>query len=176
MAIRTIRVEGDEILLKNSKPVKEITPRVKELIEDMKETMRDENGAGLAAVQVGVLKQIFIVDKNVDKPDLEEEIMVFINPNITEMTGQVQDLEGCLSVPDQVGLVTRAQKIKMTYRDENFEEKELIAEDFYAKALQHEYDHLQGILYNTKADLANMSEDEIEEFLISREKEQEENK
>lgn len=169
MAIRTIRVEGDEILVKKSKPIKEITPKILELIEDMKETMREENGAGLAAVQVGVLKQLFIVDVNAGEPELGEEIKIFINPEIIEMSGKVQDLEGCLSVPGQTGIITRAQKVKIRYRDENFEEQELVAEDFYAKALQHEYDHLQGILYNTKADATNLSEEEIDKFLKERE-------
>ncbi|MDO4772627.1 MAG: peptide deformylase [Bacillota bacterium] len=168
MALRKIRVEGDEILVKKSKPIKEMTPRILELIEDMKDTMRNENGAGIAAVQVGVLKQVFLVDVNAGNPELGEEIKVFINPEILEMSGKVQDLEGCLSVPGQTGIITRAQKIKMKYLDENMAEQELVAEDFYAKALQHEYDHLQGILYNTKADATNLTDEEIEHFLKSK--------
>ncbi len=165
MALRQVRIEPDEILTKKSKLVKEITPRIKELITDMIDTMRVEDGAGIAAVQVGVLKQIFIVDKNVDDPDLDEKIMVFINPEITEREGSQQGLEGCLSVPGKTGVVTRAQKIKIKYRDENFEEQELVAEDFFAKALQHEYDHLQGVLYNTIADAADLTPEEINDYL-----------
>ncbi len=165
MALRQVRIEPDEILTKKSKPVKEITPRIEELITDMIDTMRVEDGAGIAAVQVGVLKQIFIVDKNVDDPELDEKIMVFINPEIVEREGVQQGLEGCLSVPGKTGVVTRSQKIKMKYRDENFAEQELVAEDFFAKALQHEYDHLQGVLYNTIADAADLTPEEINDYL-----------
>lgn len=170
MALRKLRVEGDPILAKKSKPIKEMTPRLRELIEDMKETMRHENGAGLAGVQVGILKQIFIVDTTCDKPDEEENIMVFINAEIIERSGAYTDLEGCLSVPGQHGIITRSQKVKVRYLDENMQEQEIVAEDFFAKAMQHESDHLQGILYNSKAEVMNPTDDEVVEFFNTHKK------
>lgn len=146
MAFREIRKEGDPVLAKMCKPVKEITPRITELIEDMFDTMYDGDGCGLAACQVGVLRQIFVVDIGDENP------LVFVNPVITSMEGEVTDDEGCLSIPGYVGLVTRAQKIKVKAFNENMEPFELEAEDFLARAIQHEYDHLSGHLYTEKVE------------------------
>lgn len=142
MALRTVRVDEDPILRKVSKEVKEITPRTSILIKDMIETMNNMNGVGLAAVQVGILKRIFVVDIQ-DGTGCK----VFVNPEIIEENGSQLGPEGCLSLPGQTGDVDRAKKIKIKAQDENGEPFELIASDFLARAIQHEYDHLNGVLF-----------------------------
>ena len=141
MAVRTIRVIGDEILYKECKPVKEMTQRVEELIEDMFETMYENNGVGLAAPQVGILTQI--VDIDVD----DGNQYVLINPEIIEEEGSQTGQEGCLSVPGKAGIVTRPQKVKVKALDENMEEFVLEGEDLLARAICHECAHLHGQLY-----------------------------
>ena len=146
MAIRTIREYGDEILGKRSKEIKEMTPRLKELIDDMWETMDEAEGVGLAGVQVGILKRVFIV--GID----EEHRYCFINPVIVESSGEQTDYEGCLSVPGKTGMVTRAQHVVIKAFDENMNPFTLEGEDLLARAIQHEYDHLDGKLYVDKVE------------------------
>ena len=141
MAVRTIRVIGDEILYKECKPVKEMTQRVEELIEDMFETMYENNGVGLAAPQVGILKQIVVIDVD------DGNQYVLINPEIIEEEGSQTRQEGCLSVPGKAGIVTRPQKVKVKALDENMEEFVLEGEDLLARAICHECAHLHGQLY-----------------------------
>ena len=141
MAIRTIRVIGDEILYKECKPVKAMTPRVEELIEDMFETMYENNGVGLAAPQVGILKQIVVIDVD------DGNQYVLINPAIIEEEGSQTGQEGCLSVPGKAGIVTRPQRVKVKALDENMEEFVLEGEDLLARAICHECAHLHGQLY-----------------------------
>ena len=141
MAVRTIRVIGDEILYKECKPVKEMTQRVEELIEDMFETMYENNGVGLAAPQVGILKQIVVIDVD------DGNQYVLINPEIIEEEGSQTGQEGCLSVPGKAGIVTRPQKVKVKALDENMEEVVLEGEDLLARAICHECAHLHGQLY-----------------------------
>ena len=141
MAVRTIRVIGDEILYKECKPVKEMTQRVEELIEDMFETMYENNGVGLAAPQVGILKQIVVIDVD------DGNQSVLINPEIIEEEGSQTGQEGCLSVPGKAGIVTRPQKVKVKALDENMEEFVLEGEDLLARAICHECAHLHGQLY-----------------------------
>lgn len=141
MAIRTIRVIGDEILYKECKPVKEMTQRVEELIEDMFETMYENNGVGLAAPQVGILKQIVVIDVD------DGNQYVLINPEIIEEEGSQTGQEGCLSVPGKAGIVTRPQRVKVKALDENMEEFVLEGEDLLARAICHECAHLHGQLY-----------------------------
>ena len=141
MAVRTIRVIGDEILYKECKPVKEMTQRVEELIEDMFETMYENNGVGLAAPQVGILKQIVFIDVD------DGNQYVLINPEIIEEEGSQTGQEGCLSVPGKAGIVTRPQKVKVKALDENMEEFVLEGEDLLARAICHECAHLHGQLY-----------------------------
>ena len=151
MSIRTIRVlEEDEILRKTAKPVKEMTARTFTLIQDMKETMYEANGVGLAAPQVGVLKRIFVVDCDQDTEG--HEPLVFINPEILEQSGEVTDNEGCLSVPNRHALVTRPEKVKVTALNEQMEPFTLEAEGLLARCICHENDHLNGILYVDKAE------------------------
>ena len=140
MALRQIREIGDEILLKKCREVKEVTPRVRELIDDMFETLYEANGVGLAAPQVGVLKRIVIIDCG-DDPH------VLINPRIIESSGEQTGSEGCLSVPGKAGLVTRPNYVKVVYYDENMEQQELEGTELLARAVCHELDHLDGKLY-----------------------------
>ena len=141
MAIRKVRVIGDEILGKVCKPVKEMTPRTRELIEDMFETMYEENGVGLAASQVGVLRQIVTIDVD------DGNQYVLINPEILETSGQQTGYEGCLSVPGKTGVVTRPDHVKVRALNEKMEPYELVGEGLLARAICHECDHLKGKLY-----------------------------
>ena len=141
MAIRKVRVIGDEILTKTCKPVKEMTPRIAELIEDMFETMYEENGVGLAASQVGVLRQIVTIDVE------DGNQYVLINPEILETSGEQTGYEGCLSVPGKTGIVTRPDHVRVRALNEEMEPYELVGEGLLARAICHECDHLKGKLY-----------------------------
>ena len=141
MAIRQVRTIGDEILRKECKPVKEVTPRIRELIKDMFETMYETNGVGLAASQVGVLKQIVVIDVD------DENQYVLINPEILETEGSQTGYEGCLSVPGKTGIVTRPTWVKVRAYNEEMEPYELEGEELLARAVCHECDHLKGGLY-----------------------------
>lgn len=145
MALRKMRFEGDPVLNKVCKEVKELTPRTKELIGDMLETMYHENGVGLAAPQVGVLKRICVIDVG-DGP------YVFINPEIIATNGKQTDDEGCLSVPGKAGKVTRPNYVKARAYDENMELFEIEGRELFARAMCHEFDHLDGHLYTEKVE------------------------
>lgn len=141
MAIRKIRHEGDPILRKKSKTVVEMNERTKELIEDMIETMQEAEGAGLAAPQVGILKRIFIVDVDENGP------IVMINPEIIQTDGcQVGD-EGCLSIPGYFSEVERPNYVKVKFQNIDMEEVIMEGEELFARAVLHENDHLNGILF-----------------------------
>ena len=146
MAIRQVRTIGDDILRKECKPVKEITPRIAELIEDMFETMYEANGVGLAAVQVGVRKQIVVIDVE------DGNQYVLINPEILETSGSQTGPEGCLSVPGKSGTVTRPDYVKVKALNEKMEEFVLEGEGLLARAICHECDHLYGVLYVDKVE------------------------
>ena len=146
MAIRNIREIGDEVLTKKCKAVTEMTPRIKELIEDMLETMYEANGVGLAAPQVGVLKRIVVIDTTGDAPH------ILINPRIVESSGEQTGQEGCLSVPGKSGQVTRPNYVKAVALDVNMNEFELEGTELLARAILHENDHLDGHLYVEKAE------------------------
>ncbi len=160
MALRNIREMGDPVLNKVCKEVKEITPRTKELIQDMIETMYDANGVGLAAPQVGVLKRIVVIDCT------GEDLLIMINPKIIETSGEQTGGEGCLSVPGKSGTVTRPNYVKAVAYDENMELFEIEGTELLARAICHELDHLDGHLYVEKVEgeLVNVSEDEEEEW------------
>lgn len=178
MAIRTIRTAGDPILRKNSKPVKEMTARTQELIGDMIDTMHEADGVGLAAVQVGVLKRIAVVcvpEPYIDDETADEEIndlthsfnedIVMINPAWREADDTTQTgNEGCLSVPGKYGAVTRPDHIILNAYDENMQPYELEAMGLLARAICHECDHLDGILYIDKVegDIYDNAEDDEE--------------
>ena len=148
MAIRQIRTIGDEILTMNARPVKEMTPRIETLIEDMLDTMYEAQGVGLAAPQVGVLKQIVVIDVSEEG----NQPIVLINPEIIELSGSQTGQEGCLSVPGKAGIVTRANYAKVRALNEEMDEIEIEGEELLARALQHEIDHLSGILYVSKVE------------------------
>ena len=141
MEIRKIRVMGDDVLTKKCREVKEMTPRIRELIDDMFETMYSEYGVGLAAPQVGILKQIVVIDVDDDNP------LVMINPRILETSGEQTGDEGCLSLPGQYGQVTRPDYVKATAYDENMEPYEIEGTGLLARAICHETDHLKGKMF-----------------------------
>ncbi|MBQ7718915.1 MAG: peptide deformylase [Clostridia bacterium] len=145
MSLRNIRVIGDDILRKKSREITEINDRIRELLDDMAETMRDREGVGLAAPQVGILRRAIIVD-------VGEGLFEFINPEIIESDGEVSMTEGCLSVPDKIGEVRRPQHIKVRAYNRDGEEFELEAHDYFARAICHEVDHLNGVVFLDKAD------------------------
>ena len=146
MAIRIIREEGDEILKKVSKPVEQIDSKINELIEDMIDTMHKKDGVGLAAVQVGVLKRIIVIDTYEEG----EPVHVFINPELLESTGEREVEEGCLSFPNKFAKVIRPEKIKIKALDKEGKKIELTATDLLAQAICHEIDHLNGIVFVDK--------------------------
>lgn len=141
MAVRQIRIMGDEILTKKCKPVNEMNGRTMALIEDMFETMYEANGCGLAAPQVGVLKRMFIIDVD------DGSQYVMINPEIVAQEGEQTGYEGCLSLPGKSGIVTRPNYVKVRALDENMEPFELEGEGLLARAICHEYAHLEGQMY-----------------------------
>lgn len=141
MAIRQIRTIGDSVLRKECKPVKEMTPRTRDLIEDMFDTMYEACGVGLAAPQVGVLKQLVVIDVE------DGNQYVLINPQIIETSGAQTGSEGCLSVPGKSGIVTRPERVKVRAYNENMEEYELEGEGLLARAICHECAHLKGELF-----------------------------
>lgn len=143
MAIRTIREHGDEILRKKCKKVDVINDRLITLIEDMKETMYSEDGVGLAAPQVGVLKRVAVID-------IGEGPIVLINPEILAQEGSYIDVEGCLSLPEEQGEVERPYKIKVKALNEKGEEIVFEAEELFSRAICHELDHLEGVLFIDK--------------------------
>ena len=159
MAIRNIREMGDPVLNKTCKPVTEVTERIAELIEDMFETMYDADGVGLAAPQVGILKQIVVIDTTGEDP------IVLINPEIIETSGSQTGEEGCLSVPGMSGVVTRPNYVKVRAFDEDMQEFILEGEELLARAICHETDHLHGRLYTelVEGELHHTSYEEDEE-------------
>ena len=146
MALRQIRYDGDEILRKKCKEVKEMTERTRVLIDDMFETMYEANGVGLAAPQVGILKRLVVIDVDYENP------YVLINPVIIERDGEQTGDEGCLSLPGKVATVTRPNHVICRCLNENMEEVEIEGEGLLARAICHELDHLDGILYKDVAD------------------------
>ncbi|AIY83126.1 peptide deformylase [Clostridium baratii] len=146
MAIRNIRLNGDEVLRKKSKVVDKIDNRTLTLINDMIETMYEADGVGLAAPQVGILKRIFVIDVYDG-----EGARVFINPEIIKTSGSQTDEEGCLSVPGQSKEVERPYFVTVKATNEKGEEFVLEAEELLARAVLHENDHLDGVLFIDKA-------------------------
>ena len=140
MALRTIRTIGDDILTKKCKEVKDMTPRMQTLVDDMFETMYETGGVGLAAPQVGVLRRIVVID-------VDDHPITLVNPVITETSGEQTGSEGCLSVPGKAGEVTRPMKVTVRAFDREMNEFTLEGEELLARAICHELDHLEGKLY-----------------------------
>ena len=145
MAIRNIRVDGDEVLRKKCKPVEKMTERLSTLIDDMFETMYEANGVGLAAPQVGVLRRIVVIDVMDDNP------LVLINPEIVEQDGEQIGPEGCLSLPGLQGDVARPNHVVCKALDRDMNPITVEGEELLARAICHELDHLDGILYKDLA-------------------------
>ena len=157
MALRNTIEEGDPILRKRSRKVEEVNDRIRMILDDMVETMREAEGVGLAAPQVGILRRMFVAEPEPGK------VYYMINPEITDKEGAQKSNEGCLSVPGYMGIVERPEKIKIKGLDYygNMQEHDL--EGFEAIVMCHENDHLDGILYTDKAKKMYTSEEEYEE-------------
>ena len=144
MAIRSVVQVGDDVLRQKCFPVEVFDEKLFALLDDMKETVKKEQGAGLAAPQVGVLRRVAVVD-------VEEGYFEFINPVIKQQKGEQSGWEGCLSVRGKNGIVSRPMKVTLSYQDRNGEKFIVKAKGFFARAICHELDHLDGILYIDKA-------------------------
>lgn len=144
MAIRSVVQVGDEVLRQKCFPVEEFDEKLHALLDDMKETVKKEQGAGLAAPQVGVLRRVVVVD-------VDEGYFEFVNPVILSQKGEQLGWEGCLSVRGKSGIVSRPMKVKLAFQDRNGEKYLLQAKGFFARAICHELDHLDGVLYIDKA-------------------------
>lgn len=144
MAIRSVVQVGDDVLRQKCFPVENFDESLHKLLDDMKDTVKKEKGAGLASPQIGVLRRVVVVD-------VEEGYFEFINPVILSQKGEQTGWEGCLSVVGKSGIVSRPMKVKLAYQDRNGEKHLLQAKGFFARAICHELDHLDGILYIDKA-------------------------
>ena len=144
MAFRQLRLYGDGLLSKKSKPVKEMTENIVTLLDDMLETMRHYDGVGIAAPQVGALRRIVLIE-------FEETLYELINPVITRSEGMEPKDEACLSLPGKVATVERPTSVTVEYLNRDWELQQLDAEDTLAIAICHELDHLDGILYVDRA-------------------------
>ena len=150
MAKLQIVKEGDPLLRKSSRPVTEITPRILTLLDDMTETMRAANGCGLAAVQVGVLRRVVVIETE------ESGLIELINPEIIDESGVQEEAEGCLSVPGKWGITRRPAKVKVRAMDRNGKMVEYKGSDLLARAFCHELDHLDGELFINKKHLVRL--------------------
>lgn len=155
MALRTIRIQGDPVLGKVCREVKEVTPKIQILIDDMIETMYEANGVGLAAPQVGILKRIVVID-------IGEGPIVMINPRIVSADGEQTGSEGCLSLPGKAGQVTRPNHVIARAFDEEMNEFEIEGTELLARAICHEVDHLEGHMYTefVEGDIYDVTYDE----------------
>ena len=165
MALRKIIVEGHPTLQKKSRPVEKFDDRLATLIDDMKETLVDANGVGLAAPQVAILRRICIVDNG-------EELLELVNPEIIEQSGEQDGLEGCLSVPERYGMVKRPNFVKIEAQDRHGDWYEYEGEALIARCFCHELEHLDGHLYTEKA--YHMLTPEEYEELMNRDGEEDE--
>lgn len=154
MALLKIRKKGDPVLRGRCRPVTEITPRILTLLDDMKETLDEAQGCGLAAPQVGILRRIVIIETE------ETGLIELINPEIIEREGEQLEAEGCLSIPGQWGITRRPAKVKVQALDRNGVMREYEGEGLLARAFCHETDHLNGKLYVDPDVLVEMLEDD----------------
>ena len=157
MALRNIVTEGDPILRKTCRPVGEVSPRIQMILDDMVETMREANGVGLAAPQVGIMRRMFVAEPS------PERVFCFVDPEIVTMEGEQESEEGCLSVPGMAGTVTRPEKIRIKGLDRYGKMQDYKFEGFDAIVMCHEFDHLEGILYIDKAENVHEITEEPEE-------------
>ena len=165
MALRNILTDGAPALKKTCRPVTAFDERLSTLIDDMKETVVQANGVGLAAPQVGVLRRVVVVD-------LGDEIVELVNPRILEQSGEQDGLEGCLSVPDRFGLVKRPDFVRLEAQDRHGDWYEYEGEALIARCFCHELEHLDGHLYTEKA-YKMLTQEEYEEMVRRSEEEAE---
>lgn len=152
MALRNILHEGDPTLNKKSRQVADFNPRLHQLIDDMRETLLQADGVGLAAPQVGVLRRVVLVaDTEKEDATPEEQIIELINPEIIAASGEQTGAEGCLSIPGVYGIVTRPDLVKVRAQNRNGEIFEVWGTNLTARAFCHEIDHLNGILFRSLA-------------------------
>ncbi|MGN0453208.1 MAG: peptide deformylase [Ruminococcus sp.] len=154
MAIRNIVKEGDDVLRKKARPVTEFNQRLHSLLDDMAETMYQDNGVGLAANQVGVLRRVVVID-------VGEGLIELVNPVITEKSGKQEAVEGCLSCPGEYGITKRPMKVKVVAQDRFGHEHTYEGTELLARAFCHEIDHLDGILYKDNV-IRMLSPEELE--------------
>lgn len=157
MAIRNVRKIGDPVLNKVCKEVRDVNDRIRELIDDMFDTMYEADGVGLAAPQVGILKRIVVIDVTGEDP------ILLINPEILSIDGEQTGYEGCLSVPGKTGVVTRPNHVKVKAYNEDMEEFTLEGEELLARAICHELDHLDGKLYVDRVEGELMNTEDLNE-------------
>jgi peptide deformylase len=157
MALRDIHVDDDPVLRKKSRRVDQISARVLTLLDDMMETLRHQDGVGLAAPQVGVLRRAVVIDTG-------EDVLEMINPEIVEQEGEETGKEGCLSLPGLLGVVPRPARVLARYTDRDGGQREVEGEGLLARAICHEVDHLNGILFIDRAvEMVEPDEDEDED-------------
>ena len=152
MAIRNVVQVGDDVLRKKCFEITSFDEKLGTLLDDMRDTVRKEDGAGLAAPQVGILRRVVVVD-------VKEGFFEFVNPVIVESKGEQTGSEGCLSVRGKRGIVTRPMVVKVEYSDRKGKRKKLTARGFFARAVCHELDHLDGVLYTDRAERVERAED-----------------
>ena len=157
MGLRKILTDKDPALHKVCKPVTAFDAKLHKLLDDMRETLIDSNGVGLAAPQVGILRRVFLVDVGLNG----EDILECINPEILETKGEQEGAEGCLSVPGRYGLVKRPYWVKIRAQDRNGDWFEAEGEELIGRCFCHEYDHLDGIVYTEVMDRF-LTEEELE--------------
>ena len=153
MSYRFVVQVGDEALRKKSQEVTKFDKELWALLDDLKETVRKEDGAGLAAPQIGVNLRVVVID-------LEEGFFEMVNPKILSFKGEQRGVEGCLSVKGKCGIVTRPQKVKAEYRDRHGKKHTVTGTDLFARCMCHEFDHLDGILYVDKAEEMHDNDEE----------------
>ncbi len=146
MALRNIVLEGDPILRKRCRPVDQVNDRIRMVLDDMVETMRNSHGVGLAAPQVGMMRRMFVAEPE------EGRVYCIVNPEILEMEGSQIGDEGCLSIPGYQGTVERPERVRMKGMDRDGNQQEYEFEGWDAVVMCHEFDHLEGILYIDKSD------------------------
>ena len=156
MAILNIVKDGDEILRKTSKEIDKIDDKLLTFIEDMKDTLEKAGGVGLAAVQVGKLRRVLVINTGEDE-------LTLINPKMLKQSGEQEDLEGCLSCPGQWGITRRPMKVEVETLTVDGKKKKIKAEGFLAKAICHEMDHLDGKLFYDEA-VRMLTKEEIEQL------------
>lgn len=155
MAVRQIRLSDDEILRKTSKEVEEVNDKIRELLQDMLETMHKYNGVGLAGPQVGVLKRVIVIDLYDGSEPLK-----LVNPKIIKTKGNQEVEEGCLSFPNEYAKIIRPKEVVVEALNENGEKVKIVGKDLLAQALAHEIDHLNGILFIDHIDKNNPYKDQ----------------